>query len=151
MTTTTSDPVFVDANILVHSRSTASPFHSAAEAKLKALFQANTPVWASRQVFREFASALTRPQNYRLRPVPISDVIRDVIYFESVFTIADETTAVTKRWLDLLARIPCGGKQVHDANIVATMLVHSVPNLLTHNTADFQRYHHLITIIPLVP
>lgn len=141
--TTTSDPVFVDANILVHSRSTASPFHAAAEVKLQDLFHANTPVWASRQVFR--------PQNYRLHPVPIEDVIRDVFYFESVFTIADETVAVTTRWLDLLAQIPCGGKQVHDANIVATMLVHSVPNLLTHNTADFQRFNHLITVIPLIP
>ena len=32
------------------------------------------------------------------------------------------------------------GKQVHDANIVATMLAHGVGRLLTFNVADFQRF-----------
>jgi len=31
------------------------------------------------------------------------------------------------------------------------MLVHGVPNLLTHNAADFKRFSHLIAVIPLVP
>jgi hypothetical protein len=31
------------------------------------------------------------------------------------------------------------------------MLVYGLQNLLTHNTADFNRYSHLITVIPLVP
>ena len=149
--TTAADPVFVDTNILVHSRIASSPFHAAAVAKLEGMLQAGTPMWGSRQILREFASTLTRPQSYRPHAAPIADVIRDIRYFEATFTIADETAAVSKRWTDLLEKIPCGGKQVHDANIVATMLVHGVPNLLSHNTADFQRFSHLITIIPLVP
>jgi predicted nucleic acid-binding protein len=36
-----------------------------------------------------------------------------------------------------------------DANIVATMRAHGVQRLLTHNTDDFARYNHLITIVPL--
>ena len=32
------------------------------------------------------------------------------------------------------------GKQTHDANIVATMLEHSVQKLVTDNVAHFQRY-----------
>lgn len=55
----------------------------------------------------------------------------------------------TERLLGLMEQISVGGKQVHDANIVATMLAHGVPNLLTHNTADFMRYSGLITILPL--
>ena len=31
------------------------------------------------------------------------------------------------------------------------MLVRGVPNLLTHNVADFKRFGHLINVIPLVP
>ncbi|MEH2170887.1 MAG: hypothetical protein V7K41_30400 [Nostoc sp.] len=42
-----------------------------------------------------------------------------------------------------------GGKQVHDANIVATMLVYGIPQLLTHNTSDFARFSGLITVLPL--
>ncbi|MFO0801829.1 MAG: hypothetical protein U0791_01715 [Gemmataceae bacterium] len=36
---------------------------------------------------------------------------------------------MTRQLLLLLQSIPCGGKQVHDANIVASMLVRGVPNL----------------------
>ena len=39
-----------------------------------------------------------------------------------------------------------GGKQVHDANIVATMLAFDVPRLITYNGADFQRFAGLITV-----
>ena len=52
--------------------------------------------------------------------------------------------------LTLCLTIPLGGKQVHDANIVATMQAHGIGKLLTHNTVDFARYQHLITVIPLV-
>jgi len=42
-----------------------------------------------------------------------------------------------------------GGKQVHDANIVATMLVYGIPRLLTANPSDFARFAHLLTVEPL--
>ncbi|WP_148650020.1 type II toxin-antitoxin system VapC family toxin [Nostoc sp. NIES-3756] len=56
---------------------------------------------------------------------------------------------MTERLLTLMAEIPSGGKQVHDANIVATMLVYGIPQLFTHNTTDFARFSELITVLPL--
>ena len=103
MATTVADRVFVDTNVLVYSRFPASPMCVPASIKLDELFRATVPVWASRQILREYASSLTKPQNYRIRPVPITDVIRDILHFESVLMIADETAIVTQRWLGLLA------------------------------------------------
>ena len=40
-----------------------------------------------------------------------------------------------------------GGKQVHDANIVATMLARGVTRLLTFNAADFRRFEPLVELI----
>lgn len=40
-----------------------------------------------------------------------------------------------------------GGKQVHDANIVATMLAHGEARLLTFNAADFRRFVPLIEAV----
>jgi len=57
---------------------------------------------------------------------------------------------VTGKLLELIERFSVTGKQVHDANIIATMLVHDLPTLLTHNTKDFKRYHTLIDTLPLV-
>lgn len=50
----------------------------------------------------------------------------------------------------LLAQVRVAGKQIHDANIVATMQVYGILRLLTHNTAHFARFAHLITLVPLV-
>ncbi len=41
--------------------------------------------------------------------------------------------------------------QVHDANIVATMLAQGIQKLLTHNVADCKRFAAHITVMPLVP
>jgi predicted nucleic acid-binding protein len=48
-----------------------------------------------------------------------------------------------------MERFEIAGKQVHDANIVATMLVHGITQLLTQNIADFSRFSSLITVMPL--
>ena len=43
--------------------------------------------------------------------------------------------------------IPIGGKQVHDVNIVATVLAHRTRRLPTFNTADFRRYGDRIELV----
>jgi hypothetical protein len=50
----------------------------------------------------------------------------------------------------LINSVSVGGKQIHDANIVATMLAHGLRRLLTHNVKDFQRDSAWIDILPLV-
>jgi predicted nucleic acid-binding protein len=41
------------------------------------------------------------------------------------------------------------GKQVHDANIVATMLAHEIDTLLTLNVDDMKRFADKIRIVSL--
>jgi hypothetical protein len=45
----------------------------------------------------------------------------------------------------------CGfaGRQVHDANAVATMVTHGERRLLTFNTGDFQHFGALIELVAL--
>jgi hypothetical protein len=63
----------------------------------------------------------------------------------------DEGPVVTERLLALLAAVSVGGAQVHDANIVATMQVYGIRQLLTHNVDDFTRFSAFITVVPLIP
>ncbi len=78
-------------------------------------------------------------------------MLADVNTLVSRFRIAEDNSAVFAELLRLLAHIPCQGKMIHDANIVATMLTHGVTHLLTHNTADFTRFAAYITVVPLIP
>jgi predicted nucleic acid-binding protein len=45
--------------------------------------------------------------------------------------------------------VECAGKQVHDANVVATMLVHGVDTLVTLNSDDFVRFSGHIQVVGL--
>jgi len=76
--------------------------------------------------------------------------IADVRRFQSSFEIADEGPANLERLLELLAAHPGAGKQVHDTNLVAAMLVHGIRRLMTFNSSDFQRFAGTIEIEALV-
>ncbi len=149
MATTAADPTFIDTNILIYTKQALSPFHAAAVGKLQALAAAGHPLWISRQTLREYLAVMSRP-GALTAPVPMAALIADVRSFESQFLVAEDGPAVTAQLLALLGSVPCLGKQVHDANIVATMLAHGIPRLLTHNVADFARFAGYITVLPLL-
>lgn len=54
---------------------------------------------------------------------------------------------VTETLIALCRAMDIGGKQVHDANIVATMLAHGTRRLPTFNAADFRRYGDRIEFV----
>lgn len=54
-------------------------------------------------------------------------------------------TRVLDRLLETFTAYRATGRQVHDANIVATTLDYDVQRLLTFNVADFQHFAPLIT------
>ena len=139
MAATGAERVFVDTNVLVYATVASAPAHAAARRALAEYRTAGAELWISRQVLREYVAVLTRPQTYA-RPAPIAAVAADVRSFERQFRVADDTGAVTAQLLQLLEDVSAGGKQIHDANIVATMLVHNVHTLLTANEVDFARF-----------
>ncbi|MEH1908040.1 MAG: type II toxin-antitoxin system VapC family toxin [Nostoc sp.] len=145
---TTNSSVFVDTNILVYANLALSPFHIQAAERLQALAEQGIDLWISRQTLREYLAAMTRRSDLTGN-IPITSLVADVRYFASYFRLVEDNLLVTERLLTLMEEIPSGGKQVHDANIVATMLIYGIPQLLTHNTSDFARFSGLITVLPL--
>lgn len=148
--TTVASPYFVDTNVLVYATIGAAPFHLEARAALDEVRRTGHELWISRQILREYIVTVTRQQTY-MNPVPLPVVRADIVRFEADFRIAEDSSAVTVQLLGLLSAANCAGKQVHDANIVATMLAHDIYNLITHNTADFTRFSPWINVHPLVP
>ena len=145
MATTDDKALFVDTNVLVYANVDAAPLHQAALSALTAAHDAGRTIWISRQVLREFAAVRSRPQTFAEAAKP-EIVIERLRYFEHTFQVADESAAVTDTLCQLMATIPIGGKQVHDANLVATMIVHGIPALLTHNVKDFERFGERVTV-----
>lgn len=138
--------MFVDANILVSARAVGSPHHAAAAALLERAFWGKEPLRISRQIIREYLAVVTRPQAW-LDPLTPDEALDDVSRMLRDFDILEDGQAVTDRLLALLREVPAGGRQIHDANIVATMLAYGERRLLTFNTADFRRYADWIELI----
>jgi predicted nucleic acid-binding protein len=149
MATTAAEPEFIDTNILIYAALTSSPLHSEAIKALDDRERAGVELWISRQILREYLSALTRGGSSP-PAVPVADLVADIMAFQRRYRIGEDGVLVTDQLLILVASVPVGGKQIHDANIVATMLAHGVRRLLTHNVADFSRFAPWIDVIPLV-
>ena len=140
-----AEPLFIDTNILIYANVASAPFHQQAFDTLKRVQQSERPLWISRPVLREVIAARTRPQTFA-KPSTPEVVIKRVSYLEEQFQVADDNSLVTKQLIKLLSDFKIGGKQVHDANIVATMLAYGIPCLLTHNIKDFKRFEGIIKI-----
>jgi predicted nucleic acid-binding protein len=150
MTTGVDEPTFVDANIRIYASEQRAPLHADALHTMEELYDAGVALWVSRQVMREYLAALTRSQTWGM-PQPLPRLLDEVRRFETLFHVAEDGPDVARRLLSLLVTIPSGGKQIHDANIVATMLAYGIPRLLTHNVNDFRRFAGYIEVIPLTP
>jgi len=144
------EPVFVDTNVLVYAAIPAFPLHVVARARLTELDVQGVPLGISRQTVREYLSALSRPSTYT-PPIPMTSLLADVSALLARFQVVEDGPAVTSALLTLLATVSCGGKQVYDANIVATMTTRSIRRILTHNVSDFVRFSTWIDVLPLVP
>ena len=138
--------MFIDTNVLVNSRILEAPQHSIARLHLERAFSSVEPLAISRQIIREYLAVVTRPQNW---PVPITydQALEDVNSLLSTYEILEDGPVVPDQLLDLCRSVTAGGKQIHDANIVATMLAYSERRLLTLNTADFRRYTDRIDLV----
>jgi len=139
------EPLFIDTNILIYANVATAPLHKQALTAIREAHQAGRSLWISRQVLREFIAARTRPQTFAQPSAP-KVVIERVRYLEDRFQVADDTAAVTGQLIKLIGDFQIGGKQVHDANIVASMKAYGIPSLLTHNTKDFERFGEVIRI-----
>ena len=79
----------------------------------------------------------------------MTDALDDVLWMLNTFQILGDGPAVTNRLVVLCREVPVGGRQIHDANIVATMLTHGERRLLTFNQSDFRRYSALIELMDM--
>lgn len=148
MTTLVVEPTFLDTNILIYASIAEAPWHATALSAIQKWEQVGIELWISRQVLREYLAVLSRPQVFT-SPISITTLIAEIRAFESRFQIAEDGPQITANLLKLLEQVSIGGKQVHDANIVATMQAYNLKHLLTHNTADFDRFANYVTVAPL--
>lgn len=145
---TAAEEWFVDTNVLLYATSSRSPWHQDAVEALNRAREQETRLVISTQVLREYLVAATRPGS---EGVPaFEDALKNVRTLQSELRVVGDDLAIAVKLVDLVEEYEVVGKQVHDANIVATMMIHGIERLLTHNVGDFARFSDVVTIMPLV-
>ena len=144
-----ADRAVLDTNILLAATDEARAEHSGAVAAINAWPAAGLVLYTSGQILREYLAVATRPVPQNGLGMQSAAAIDNVIAFRTRLTVLPEDVRVADRLVDLLRAVDCSGKQVHDANVVATMLVYGVDTIATVNVADFARFGDLVQVVEL--
>jgi predicted nucleic acid-binding protein len=135
-----SERVFVDTNILIYS--TFEDFepekHVHCTDILDKLQKAGTTLFISSQILREFF-AISTNQNIFKKPLTYKQAVTKMKEFIARFTIVNEKESTIDALIALIGKYAVSRQQIHDMNIVATMVDNEINHLLTYNVKDFKQ------------
>jgi predicted nucleic acid-binding protein len=146
---TTPDRVMLDTNVLIAATDEGRAEHRDALLVVNDWASRPTELCTSGQILREYLTVATRPAEKNGLGLNRSDALGNVHAIRGRTTLLAEDAKVADRLLSLLADVDCRGKQVHDANVVATMLVYGVRAVVTTNMEDFARFEGHVSLIRL--
>ena len=132
--------VMLDTNVLLAATDEGRAEHDQALAIVNEWPGRGTTLYTSGQIMREYLAVATRPAEKNGLGLALTDALANVRALRGRMSLLAEEAKVADRLLALLDDIACGGKQVHDANVVATMLVHGIGTIVTINLDDFTRF-----------
>lgn len=144
MEPTAGDRVFVDTNILLAATDRSRSNHARSREALEMAGRRGLHLVVNGQVIREYLVVATRPVDANGLGMTPEDAATNVERILRRVDVLDETVAVAEQLCALTTTRMVRGKRIHDANLVATMLVHGVEHLLTAaNAGDFRDFSEI--------
>jgi predicted nucleic acid-binding protein len=129
-----------DTNILLRVMNRSDPLHIAARSALWKLRASRHKAQTTPQNCTEFWNVATRPVSGNGLGMTLGRTNRWLRVVERIIPMLPDSQAVYPQWRRLVVTYGVSGSKVHDARLVAFMLVYQVTHILTLNTADFLRY-----------
>ena len=142
------DRVMLDTNVLLAATDEGRTEHRDA-LMIITEWAGGVPLCTSGQILREYLAVATRPAERNGLGLKPADAVSNVRAIRERTAFLAEDARVADRLQGLLADVECGGKQVHDANVVATMLTHGVGMVVTMNIEDFARFERYVSLVKL--
>jgi len=140
MATPAADRAVLDTNVLLAATDEARQEHEQAVSAINDWPASGLVLYTSGQILREYLAVATRPVGQNGLGMAQPDAVANVRALRARLNLLAEDIKVSDRLLELLEAVECAGKQVHDANVVATMLVHGIDTVVTMNVDDFARF-----------
>lgn len=130
----------VDTNTLLRVVDRRQPLSLVLRSGLRRLRRSGDQLYVTPQNCVEFWNVATRPTTRNGFGFAPTDADRLLRLVERLFPLLPDGPAGYPQWRQLVVRFGVSGVQVHDARLVAAMLVHNITHILTLNTTDFMRY-----------
>jgi predicted nucleic acid-binding protein len=141
--------IAVDTNVLVGAIQTFDPvLREAARRAVKSLYRQGEQLACFPQNLVEFWNASTRPAGVNGLGLSPEQAARYLDRFQTLLRLFPETAEIFPAWRKLVLEHRVSGIHVHDARIVAAMMVHQVSKILTFDLDDFKRYQSITVIHP---
>lgn len=142
-------PYMADTNILLRFVAPNDPNHALVRDVIYSLLTGSLEVCYTSQNLAEFWNVCTRPITARSGfGLSVEETDRRAKVIESYLTFLPDSEAVHLEWRRLVVTYSVMGVKVHDARLVAAMLVHGVTDILTFNTDDFKRFSQVTAVHP---
>jgi len=139
--------VLLDTNILLRIVQPHHPQCAQAARALHSLRGRNEALVVTQQNIVEFWAVTSRPLAANGLGWGTDRVREEVASLRELFSELPELPLQTA-WEGLVQRYRVTGKNVHDARLVAAMLVNDVRQILTFNAKDFARYSEIRALDP---
>ncbi|HYH44839.1 MAG TPA: PIN domain-containing protein [Thermoanaerobaculia bacterium] len=149
MATTDDKAVLLDTNVLLSATTPSRRLHRAALRVLNEWPNRGYILMASPQVLREYMVVASRPVEVNGLAQGMEVVLANIAALRGRVRLLSEGGEVLDRLADLIAVYGCVGKQIHDANVVATALAAGETKVMTDNLRDFSRFAPEIEVIDL--
>ena len=139
----------VDTGILLRLVNRSDPLHETVVAATRILHRRGDSFVTTYQNIAEFWNVSTRPAEARGGyGRTVRDASHCVDFFERLGTILPDQPAAYVQWRQLITTHGVTGVSVHDARLVALMMVSSISHIFTLDAADFHRYAHITAVPP---
>lgn len=136
----------LDTNIILRSADSRHSMYSVVTEAIAILKQQDHPMYITSQNIIEFWNVATRPKEKNGLGYSVIETQKEITRLKSLFPLLIDTYQVFTQWERLVNQYQVKGVNVHDARLVAVMLVHNIESILTFNVDDFQRYSSEIIV-----
>lgn len=138
----------IDTNLLLRSMDSNNAMHTEAVGAIQKLQEAQHQLHLVPQNLIEFWNVCTRPADRNGFGLSVAETKVECDRLQQIFPLLPETDAIYVVWEELVFRYEVKGVNVHDARLVAAMLVHGLTHILTFNGKDFRRYKEIEVVAP---
>jgi predicted nucleic acid-binding protein len=140
--------ILVDTNPLVRSVERMHPLRRVARTALMRLYSQGHELCVTPQNISEFWNVCTLPVEKNGLGNTIATTDRLTSRVETFFTILPDSIETFRHWRRLVVTHEVKGAKVHDAKLVATMLVYQISHIVTFNADDFARFPAITVLDP---